>query len=414
MNDKKKQKKNSHVSLSTKMEYDSILQGAEEILVESEFITKLENSRANNNPLKIKLGLDPTSTDLHLGHAVVLRKLRLLQNHGHIVVLLIGDFTSLIGDPTGRNTTRPKLTKEEIKENAKTYFSQASLILDESKTIIRYNSEWCQKLGANGLISLASQVNVARMLEREDFNKRYKSGTSIAIHEFIYPIIQGYDSVILRSDLEIGGTDQKFNLLMGRALQKNVGIEPQSILTMPLLEGTDGFEKMSKSKDNFIGLTEDPNEIFGKIMSISDELMWRYMDLLSNKTSKQITKLKKDIDNGKNPKDVKVDLGMELVECFHNKSLAKKAHSDFVSRFKHGGIPENIEQKFFSGPNLNIVSILKNSGMVSSNSEAMRNIEQGGVRIDGEKILDRNIILGKGIFILQVGKRKFMRININN
>lgn len=395
-------------------ELNSILYGSEELLVESEFITKLNKSKSSGNPLRVKLGLDPTSADLHLGHTVVLKKLRLLQDLGHVVTLLIGDFTSLIGDPTGRNTTRPKLTEEEIQENAKTYFSQASLILDQEKTEIRYNSEWCKKLGVDGLISLASQVTVARMLERDDFTKRYKSGVSIALHEFLYPIIQGYDSVVLRSDLEIGGTDQKFNLLMGRDLQKNAGFAPQCILTMPLLEGTDGVEKMSKSKGNSIALTENPNEMFGKIMSISDELMWRYIDLLSLKSHLKIADLKKQVKNGKNPRDIKVEFAMEIVERFHSKFLADSSLRDFESRFKFGGIPEKIEEKIFNEKSLTLVAALKASGMVSSFSEAIRNIEQGGVRIDGEKIVNRNMVLKKGNFVLQVGKRKFLRINISS
>ena len=412
MSEEKKDIQKSFSKSSVMSDFEDISYGAQELLVASEFIKTLENSHKTGKPLKIKLGLDPTSADLHLGHTVVLNKLRLLQDMGHVVFLLIGDFTSLIGDPTGRNTTRPKLTKEEIIENASTYFRQASLVLDKDKTNIRYNSEWCKKLGADGLISLASQVNVARMLERDDFTKRYKSGISIAVHEFLYPLIQGYDSLILKSDLEIGGTDQKFNLLMGRELQKNAGFKPQCILTMPLLEGTDGVEKMSKSKGNYIGLTERPEEIFGKIMSISDELMWKYFDLLSMKSATEISGLKKETQAGKNPRDAKIHLALEIVERFHNKSLAEKAHKDFLSRFRHGSIPENIEEKTFIKTNNSLVAILKSSGMVSSSSEAIRNIKQGGVRIDGVKVFDRDTTLNKGKFVLQVGKRKFLRVVI--
>jgi len=391
----------------------AIIDGSEELLVESEFVTKLTKYRNSGNPLRVKLGLDPTSSDLHLGHTVVLRKLRLLQDLGHLVTLLIGDFTSLIGDPTGRNTTRPKLSKEEIYENSKTYFTQASLVLDPDKTEIRYNSEWCNKLGADGLVSLASQVTVARMLERDDFTNRHKSGVPIALHEFLYPIIQGYDSVVLNSDLEIGGTDQKFNLLMGRELQKNAHCAPQCILTMPLLEGIDGVEKMSKSKGNAIGLTDPPNEMFGKIMSISDELMWRYISLLSLKSNKQINYMKSDVENGKNPRDIKSEFAIEIVERFHSKALALSALKDFESQFRYGNIPERLDEKIFNDKDLNLVSVLKKSGMSASFSEAIRNIEQGGVKIDGVKVTDRNMVLNKGNFILQVGKRKFLRIKIN-
>ena len=394
-------------------ELQSIIEGSEELLVVSEFVSKLKKCKESGNPLKVKLGLDPTSSDLHLGHTVVLRKLRLLQDLGHLVTLLIGDFTSLIGDPTGRNSTRPKLTKEEIDENSKTYFNQASLVLDPDKTEVRYNSEWCNDLGSDGLISLASQVTVARMLERDDFTKRYKSGVSIALHEFLYPIIQGYDSVVLNSDLEIGGTDQKFNLLMGRELQKNAHRDPQCVLTMPLLEGTDGVEKMSKSKGNAIGLIEPPNEMFGKIMSISDELMWRYISLLSFKANNEINLMKADVENGKNPRDVKLQFAIEIVERFHSKAAALSSRQEFESRFKFGNIPKDIKEKTFTEIDPTLVLVLKKSGMAPSSSEAIRNIEQGGVRIDGEKVTDRNTVLKKGSFVLKVGKRKFLRIRIN-
>ena len=412
MNNKIPENKELDTNPKIDSELSSIMSGTEELLVESEFILKLKKCRHSNRPLRVKLGLDPTSADLHLGHTVVLRKLRLLQDLGHLVILLIGDFTSLIGDPTGRNTTRPKLTKDEIEDNAKTYFNQASLVLDRNKTEIRYNSEWCKKLGADGLISLASQATVARILQREDFTKRYKSGVSIALHEFLYPIIQGYDSLVLNSDLEIGGTDQKFNLLMGRELQKNARRLPQCVLTMPLLEGTDGIEKMSKSKGNSIGLTEKPNEMFGKIMSISDELMWRYISLLSFKSDYQIRRMKLDVEGGKNPKDIKIEFAMEIVERFHSKSLAVSSSKDFESRFKFGGVPDHINEKTFHDEGLTAVAVLKKSGMAPSSSEAIRNIEQGGVRIDGEKITDRNVILNKGSYVLQVGKRKFVRVKI--
>ncbi len=414
MKDKIQSKNETDIDENQDYELRSIINGSEELLVESEFVSKLKKCRKTGNPLRVKLGLDPTSSDLHLGHTVVLRKLRLLQDLGHLVTLLIGDFTSLIGDPTGRNTTRPKLTKEEIDENSKTYFNQASLVLDPDKTEIRYNSEWCNNLGADGLIALASQVTVARMLERDDFTKRYKSGVSIALHEFLYPIIQGYDSVILNSDLEIGGTDQKFNLLMGRELQKNASCVPQCVLTMPLLEGTDGIEKMSKSKGNAIGLTEAPNEMFGKIMSISDELMWRYISLLSLKSINEISNMKIEVKNGRNPKDIKIEFAMELVERFHSKSLAISSQKDFESRFKFGNIPQVLEEKTFIEKDPTLVSLLKKSGMSPSFSEAIRNIEQGGVKIDGEKVTDRNTVLKQGSFVLQVGKRKFLRVKINS
>ncbi|WVN42815.1 tyrosine--tRNA ligase [beta proteobacterium MWH-UniP1] len=389
-----------------------VARGCEELLVADEFAAKLARSEKTGTPLRIKLGLDPTAPDLHLGHTVVLNKLRQLQDLGHTVIFLVGDFTALIGDPTGRNATRPPLTAEEITANAQTYFNQASMVLDPDKTEIRRNSEWCDALGARGMIQLAARYTVARMLERDDFTKRYKGGVPISVHEFLYPLVQGYDSVALKSDLELGGTDQKFNLLVGRELQREYGQEPQCILTMPLLVGLDGVEKMSKSKGNYVGISEKPSEIFGKLMSISDELMWQYFELLSFRPLSQIAALKAEVQAGRNPRDVKVDLAMEIVARFHSQSAAHQALEDFEARFKQGAIPDDIAQVSLSGAPVGIVAALKQAALAPSTSEAIRNIEQGGVRIDGEKVADRNLRLAAGTYVLQVGKRKFARVTI--
>jgi tyrosyl-tRNA synthetase len=392
------------------------LRGVDELLVATEWQAKLSRSEKTGTPLRIKLGLDPTAPDLHVGHTVVLNKMRQLQDLGHTVIFLIGDFTASIGDPSGRNATRPPLTREEIEANAKTYFAQASLVLDAAKTEIRYNSEWSDPLGARGMIQLASRWTVARMLERDDFTKRYRGGIPISVHEFLYPLMQGYDSVALKSDLELGGTDQKFNLLVGRELQREYGQEPQCILTMPLLEGLDGVEKMSKSKGNYIGITEVPNEMFGKIMSISDELMWRYYELLSFKTSAQISAFKAECEQGRNPRDVKVLLAQEIIERFHNKAASEQALLDFDARFKQGAIPDDISEVALSvstGGFIGITALLKQAGLAPSSAEANRNIEQGGVKIDGAKISDRALNVGPGVYVVQVGKRKFARVTIS-
>ncbi len=381
----------------------------EELLVESEWLTKLARSEATKTPLRIKLGLDPTAPDIHLGHTVVLNKMRQLQDLGHTVIFLIGDFTSMIGDPSGRNATRPPLTKEEIAVNAKTYYQQASLVLDPSKTEVRYNSEWSDPLGARGMIQLAAKYTVARMLERDDFTKRYRSGIPISVHEFLYPLMQGYDSVALKSDLELGGTDQKFNLLVGRELQKEYGQEAQCILTMPLLVGTDGVDKMSKSKNNFIGISEAPGEMFGKLMSISDDLMWSYFALLSFKPLSDIAKMKDEVLLGRNPRDFKVALGQEIVERFHSASAAEKALEDFNHRAK-GGIPDDIPEVSLTGAPLGIGQLLKQANLVPTTSEAMRNLEQNGVKIDGETVSDKSLKVNAGTYVIQVGKRRFAKV----
>jgi len=386
--------------------------GAEELLVLEEMQAKLQRSESSGRPLRVKLGLDPTAPDLHLGHTVVLNKLRQIQDLGHQVIFLIGDFTALIGDPTGRNSTRPPLTPEEIAQNAETYFRQASLVLDPERTEIRRNSEWCEPLGAHGLIRLAAQSTVARMLERDDFTKRYKSGTPISVHEFLYPLMQGYDSVALKADLELGGTDQKFNLLMGRELQRSAGQEAQCVLTMPLLEGLDGVEKMSKSKGNTVGITDAPDDMFGKLMSISDTLMWRYYLLLSFKSEQEIEALKAQADEGRNPREIKVELAQEIVTRFHSAQAAVEALAACESRFKQGEIPSDLQTIALTPGAWGIVQVLKEAGLVASSSEAIRNIEQGGVRMNGERIADRSLQLGAGEYVLQVGKRRFARIQI--
>ncbi|MBC3831977.1 tyrosine--tRNA ligase [Undibacterium amnicola] len=385
--------------------------GVDELLIESEFAQKLARSEKTGKPLRIKLGLDPTAPDLHLGHTVVLNKMRQLQDLGHTVIFLIGDFTSMIGDPSGRNATRPPLTREQIEENAQTYFKQASLVLDPSKTEIRYNSEWCDPLGSRGLIQLSSKYTVARMMERDDFTKRFKAGTPISVHEFLYPLMQGYDSVALHADLELGGTDQKFNLLVGRELQKDYGQEQQCILTMPLLEGLDGVEKMSKSKNNYIAITEPANTMFAKVMSISDEMMWRYYDLLSFCSLEQIAQYKKSVAEGQNPRDIKVAIAQEIVTRFHNKQAAEDALADFVNRSK-GGIPDDIAEVTLSGAPIGIAQLLKQANLCASTSEAMRMVDQGGVRIDGAVISDKQLQVQAGTVVLQVGKRKFAKVTL--
>lgn len=389
-----------------------VLRGCDELLVPAEFEQKLARSEATGEPLRIKLGLDPTAPDIHLGHTVVLNKLRQLQDLGHTVIFLIGDFTSMIGDPSGRNATRPPLTAAQIEENAKTYYAQASMVLDPERTEIRYNSEWCDQLGARGMIELASKHTVARMLEREDFTQRYRQGVSISIHEFLYPLMQGYDSVALKSDLELGGTDQKFNLLVGRELQREYGQEPQCILTMPLLEGTDGVEKMSKSKGNYIGISEPAEQMFGKLMSISDELMWRYFELLSFRSLQDVEALKEAVEQGRNPRDVKVELALEIVARFHNEEAAQAALAAFEARFRDGAIPEDIDEVSLGPAPMGILKVLREANLVSSGSEAQRNVQQGGVRVDGQKVEDRSLSLEQGTYVVQVGKRRFARVTI--
>jgi tyrosyl-tRNA synthetase len=386
--------------------------GIDELLIEAEFAQKLARSEQSGKPLRIKLGLDPTAPDLHLGHTVVLNKMRQLQDLGHTVIFLIGDFTSMIGDPSGRNITRPPLTREQIEENAKTYFAQASLVLEPAKTEIRYNSEWSDPLGARGMIELSAKYTVARILEREDFTKRFKAGTPISVHELLYPLMQGYDSVALRSDMELGGTDQKFNLLVGRELQKDYGQEPQCILTMPLLEGLDGVEKMSKSKGNYIGITESGNTMFAKVMSISDVMMWRYYELLSFRSLGEIAHFKQDVASGRNPRDIKVLLAQEIVERFHSRQAAEDALVDFNHRAK-GGIPDDIPEVNLTGAPLGIGQLLKQANLCPSTSEALRMVEQGGVRIDGAVVSDKGLKLDAGTFVVQVGKRKFAKVVLN-
>lgn len=388
------------------------LRGTQELLPHNEWVNKLAKSAATGIPLRIKLGLDPTAPDIHLGHTVVLNKLRQLQDLGHQVIFLIGDFTSMIGDPSGRNTTRPPLTAEQIKQNAQTYYQQASLILDPAKTEIRYNSEWCDALGTRGIIQLASRYTVARMMERDDFAKRYANNTPISVHEFLYPLLQGYDSVVLNSDLELGGTDQTFNLLVGRELQKEYQQPQQCILTMPLLEGLDGVEKMSKSKNNYIGITEPANTMFAKILSISDDLMWRWYTLLSFNSLETIEQLKTDVLAGRNPKEIKVLLAKEITTRFHNLKAANSAEQDFINR-SQGGIPDNIPTIHLTGTPLGIANLLKLAGLAPSTSEAFRLIDGGGVRIDSSVISDKKQVLMAGNYVVQVGKRKFARIVLN-
>ena len=388
------------------------LRGCEELIPQAEWLKKLTRSEATGQPLRIKLGLDPTAPDIHIGHTVVLNKMRQLQDLGHQVIFLIGDFTSLIGDPSGRNSTRPPLTPEQIKANAETYYRQASLVLDPAKTEIRYNSEWSIPLGAMGMIQLAAKYTVARMMERNDFHDRFKAGTPISVHEFLYPLMQGYDSVALKSDLELGGTDQKFNLLMGRTLQQEYGQEPQCILTMPLLEGLDGIEKMSKSKNNYIGIAEEPNSMFAKVLSISDTLMWRWYTLLSFQSEAAIAALKAEVAGGRNPKDAKVALAKEITTRFHSAAAADAAEQDFINRSK-GGVPDEIDEVTLTGAPMGIAALLKAAGLAPSGSEATRLIEGGGVRVDSSVVSDKALKLPAGTYVVQVGKRKFARVTLS-
>jgi len=391
------------------------LRGCEELIPQEDWLRKLARSEATGAPLRIKLGLDPTAPDIHLGHTVVLNKLRQLQDLGHTVIFLIGDFTTLIGDPSGRNSTRPPLTREQIDANAQTYYRQASMVLDPARTEIRYNSEWGDALGSRGMIQLASRYTVARMMERNDFHDRFKSGASISVHEFLYPLMQGYDSVALKSDLELGGTDQKFNLLVGRHLQAEYGQEPQCILTMPLLEGLDGIEKMSKSKNNYIGISEDANTMFAKVLSISDLLMWRWYTLLSFKSEAQIAALKAEVEAGRNPKDAKVALAKEITARFHSAPAADAAEQDFINRSR-GGVPDDIPALSLplgeGGAALGIAALLKQAGLAASSGEGNRLIEGGGVRVDSSVVSDKGLKLGAGTYVLQVGKRKFARVTL--
>jgi tyrosyl-tRNA synthetase len=398
--------------MEIKEQLEIIKRGCDELIVEAEFVEKLKSGR----PLRIKAGFDPTAPDLHLGHTVLINKLRQLQELGHHVIFLIGDFTGLIGDPTGKNATRPPLTREQVADNAKTYQAQVFKILDAGRTEIAFNSTWMDKLSSAEMIRLAARYNVARMLERDDFGKRYKSGQSIAIHEFLYPLVQGYDSVALKSDLELGGTDQKFNLLVGRELQKDYGQPSQCILTMPLLEGLDGVNKMSKSLGNYVGIAESPEQIFGKLMSISDDLMWRYIELLSFESLATIRKWKQEVEAGRNPRDIKVGFAQEIVARFHDPAAAQKALADFEARFKQGEIPDDLaETQLSTGPEpVLLYQVLKQAGLTASTSEAMRMIEQGGVKVDGQKVGDKALKLAPGgPYVLQVGKRKFAKVTLS-
>ena len=388
-----------------------IRRGSDELLVEEELVRKLQTGRK----LRIKLGMDPTAPDLHLGHTVVINKLRHFQDLDHHVQFLIGDFTGMIGDPTGKNQTRPPLTREQIQENAATYQKQVFKILDPEKTEIMFNSTWSDKLGAEGMIRLCARYTVARILERDDFSKRYKGGQPIAMHELLYPLMQGYDSVAMKSDVELGGTDQKFNLLVGRELQKDWGQEPQCILTMPLLEGLDGVNKMSKSLGNYVGIDEPPGEIFGKLMSVSDDLMWRYFELLSFRPLAELKTWKREVESGRNPRDIKVALAHEIVARFHGQVAAVAALAEFEARFRHGELPENMPEVTLQAPagGLAVAQLLKQAGLTPSTTEAMRMIEQGGVRLDGERLADRSLKLLAGeTVVAQVGKRKFARIHV--
>jgi tyrosyl-tRNA synthetase len=388
-----------------------IKRGADELLVEAELVEKLKSGR----PLRIKAGFDPTAPDLHLGHTVLLNKLRQFQMQGHQVIFLIGDFTGMIGDPTGKNTTRPPLTREAVAENAKTYQDQVFKILDPARTEVRFNSEWMEKLGSVGMIRLAATHTVARMLERDDFHKRYTSQQPIAIHEFLYPLIQGYDSVELKADIELGGTDQKFNLLMGRELQKHHGQPAQCVLTMPLLEGTDGVNKMSKSLGNYIGINEPPQEIFGKLMSISDELMWRYINLLSFEPLAVVEGWTRQVAEGANPRNIKVGFAQEIVARFHGQAAAEHALAEFEARFQRGALPEDMPEISLAGVDgaLAVPQLLKQAGLVPSTSEAMRQIAAGGVRLDGERVADKGASVPVGATVVaQVGKRKFARVTV--
>jgi tyrosyl-tRNA synthetase len=390
---------------------EELKRGADEILVESELIERLETGK----PLKIKAGFDPTAPDLHLGHTVLINKMRQFQEFGHEVIFLIGDFTGMIGDPTGKNTTRPPLTREEVIDNAATYEAQIFKILDPERTLVMFNSSWMGAMDAAGLIQLAARHTVARMLERDDFNKRYSAGQPIAIHEFLYPLVQGYDSVAMSADVELGGTDQKFNLLVGRQLQQSYGQAPQIVLTMPLLEGLDGVQKMSKSLDNYIGITESPRDMFGKLMSVSDELMWRYFELLSFRPAGDIRALRKQIQEGMNPRDVKFQLAHEIVARFHDDAAAEAAREEFIARFRGGALPEDMPEIALDGEGdgLGIAAVLSQARLTASNSESFRMIGQGAVRVDGERVSDRGMVLAPGAYVVQVGKRRFARVRVS-
>ena len=392
----------------------TIRRGVDTLLLESELEQKLARSRVTGKPLRCKLGLDPTAPDIHVGHTVVLNKLRQLQDLGHTVIFLIGDFTAAIGDPSGRNAMRPPLSPEQIQENAQTYLAQAGLVLDLAKTEVRYNSEWNNALGATGLIRLCSRYTLARLLERDDFAKRYEQGVPIAMHEMIYPLMQGYDSVALQSDIELGGSDQRFNLIVGRELQRQYDQEPQCILTMPLLVGLDGVNKMSKSKHNYIGITDTPDEMFGKVMSISDTLMWNWYDLLSLRSNSEIQTLKDECQNGRNPRDAKVALAKEIIERFHSKKDDDAAEAEFNLRFRAGAVPSDIASVTVAAPEgqIGIARMIKEAGLAPSNAEANRNIEQGGVRIEGERVTDKGLQMGPGTYTVQVGKRRWAKVTV--
>ena len=393
----------------------TIKRGVDTLLIEADLEQKLARSQATGTPLRCKLGLDPTAPDIHIGHTVVLNKLRQLQDLGHTVIFLIGDFTASIGDPSGRNITRPPLSREQIEVNAKTYLDQASLVLDREKTEIRYNSEWSDKMTATDMIKLASRYTLARLLERDDFAKRYAEQAPIAMHELLYPLMQGYDSVALKADMELGGSDQRFNLLVGRELQRQYDQEPQCILTMPLLVGLDGVNKMSKSKHNYIGITDAPNDMFGKVMSISDELMWNWYDLLSLKSNNEIATLKSECENGRNPREAKVLLAKEIVERFHDKNAADAAEVEFNNRFRAGEMPSEIPEVNVAAADgeIGIGKLIKEAGMVASVGEANRNVDQGGVRVNGDRVTDRSLKLKAGTYTIQVGKRKWAKVTVH-
>ncbi len=397
---------------SIKEQLEVIRRGADEILVEKELVARLEEGR----PLRIKAGFDPTAPDLHLGHTVLINKLRQFQDLGHEILFLIGDFTGMIGDPTGKSTTRPPLTQQDVEQNSETYQQQIFKILDKEKTTVVFNSEWMSKMSSADMIKLAASSTVARMLERDDFSKRYKGGQSIAIHEFLYPLIQGYDSVVLQADVELGGTDQKFNLLMGRQLQEQHGQKPQCVLTMPILEGLDGVQKMSKSLNNYIGIEDEPKDMFGKIMSISDDLMWRYFELLSFRSMSEIESFRQEMEQGKNPRDIKFLLAEEIIARFHSEADATAAREAFIAQFAKNRIPDDIPELSFEAPEdgYAIANLLKDAGLCSSTSDAMRMIQQGAAKIDGEKVADKTVKIQKGTEgVFQVGKRKFARLTIN-
>lgn len=403
------------VTAQVKEALETIKRGVDTLLVESDFEQKLARSMATGTPLRCKLGLDPTAPDIHIGHTVVLNKLRQLQDLGHQVIFLIGDFTAAIGDPSGRNVTRPPLSREQIEVNAKTYLDQASLILDREKTEIRYNSEWCDKMSATDMIRLASRYTLARLLERDDFAKRYAENAPIAMHELLYPLMQGYDSVALKADLELGGSDQRFNLLVGRELQRQYDQEPQCILTMPLLVGLDGVNKMSKSKHNYIGITDAANDMFGKVMSVSDSLMWDWYDLLSLRSNAELAQLKKECSEGRNPRDAKVMLAKEIVTRFHDEAAADAAEAEFNNRFRAGEMPSDIQEISVAAQDgeIGIGKMIKEAGLCASVGEANRNIDQGGVRLDGERVAGRGLKLAAGTYVLQVGKRKWAKVTVN-